>query len=267
MMRRLIQYAAAAAGVIALGACDLAVENPNNPETRRVLASPNDVESLLGSYYVRWHSGMYGALGNVWGMANVQSFENYSSLANNQQNARASIPRPANDNSPGNSASGENFRVYSRMNEVNRVASDILVRINDDTTFFLQGAQGAAAQTRRAQAFGEFLRGVALGYLALTYDSTGIISPKMGSAADCDADPIIGVCRGALRGYKEVNDSAIAALTRAITYANMPATGTGGFPLPAGWIPSSTTFSAAEFVRLVRSYRARLRANVARDPA
>jgi hypothetical protein len=37
--------------------------------------------------------------------------------------------------------------------------------------------------------------------------------------------------------------------------------------LPATWIPSSTVFNPTEFVKLVRSYRARIRANMARTPA
>jgi hypothetical protein len=57
-------------------------------------------------------------------------------------------------------------------------------------------------------------------------------------------------------------DSANAALTRAIQYTN---DGASAFPLPGTWIPSSTTFTAPEFIRLVRSYRARFAANVARS--
>src|SRR5687768_6367691 len=103
MIRTLIRYCALA-GAVGLGACDLEVINPKAPETERVLATPADLEALLGGYYKRWHDGLYRGLGSVWGIANVQSFENYSSLANNAQNARAGIPRPPNDNSIGNVA-------------------------------------------------------------------------------------------------------------------------------------------------------------------
>ncbi|HEY8175125.1 MAG TPA: hypothetical protein VIF32_05520 [Gemmatimonadaceae bacterium] len=247
MMRILIRFGAVAASAIALGACNLEVQNPNSPETKRVLATPTDVESLLANYYLRWHSGMYGSLGNVWGMASVQAFENYSSLNNNQLNARAGIPRPSNDNSPGNSGAGENLRVYAVENEVARVASSILTQFDQGLTL------GDPGRNFRARAFGEFLRGVALGYLAMTYDSSAVIAPGMSNE-----DP------GQLRGYAEVMDSALAALTRSIAYAPQ---GAAAFPLPANWIPSSTSFTLAEFVKLARSYKARLRANVARTPA
>jgi len=58
--------------------------------------------------------------------------------------------------------------------------------------------------------------------------------------------------------------AALDALQKSIDAAT---TGATAFPLPATWIPSSTTFSSAEFIKLVRSYRARLTANVARTPA
>src|SRR4051812_17239961 len=76
MMRNLIRGAALLA-FVGLGACDkrLVVTNPNAPDAAKALSSPADLENFLGSYYKRWHSGMYGSLGNVWGMAAVQSFE------------------------------------------------------------------------------------------------------------------------------------------------------------------------------------------------
>jgi hypothetical protein len=250
MNRSLFRYAALAAAVVGVAACDLDVQNPNQPETERVLASPNDVESLLGTYYRRWHEGLYRTLGNVWGMAEVQSFADYSSLANNGMNARAGIPRSINDNAIGNTYGDEQQRVYFVESEVARVASSILARF-DAPGFTL----GTPARDGRAKAFGEFLRGISLGYVSLLYDSAAVVSPSMSNE-----EP------GELRAYQEVMDSALVALQRSIDYANATPSGSDGFPLPGTWIPSSTTFTKDEFIRLVRSYRARLRANVARNP-
>jgi hypothetical protein len=262
MTRTLLRYAALAS-VVGLAACDLNVENPNQPETGRVLARPSDVEALAGSYYRRWHDGLYRTLGNVWGMAAVQSFEDYSSLANNCMNQRVGIPRATNDNSIGNTCGGEHQRVYFVESEVSRAASNILKQLNTPP-FTL----GTPARDLRAKAFAEFLRGISIGYLALLYDSAAVVSPTMGtSPEECVPDPTTGVCVGALRGYREVMDSALAALQRSIDYTNTPAIGGDGFPLPGTWIPSPTSLTAAEFTRLVRSYRARFRANVARTPA
>ena len=250
MMRSFIRYGALAAGLLgAAAACDLEVVNPNNPETTRVLANGPDLENFLGGYYKRWHSGLYGTTTSIWGMLQVASFENYSSLANACMNQRAAIPRGPNDNSIGNQCEAEQKAVYNRMQEVTRVASSVLATLDTATL-------GSPAQDNRAKAFAEFLRGVSLGYAALFYDSAAVISAKTPST-----DP------GPMMGYVQVMDSAHAAFQHAIDLTNAQATGGNGFPLPATWIPSTTTFTAPEFVKLIRSYRARLRAAVARTPA
>src|SRR5437868_6525207 len=238
MMRSFLRYGALA-GVLGASACDLAVKNPNQPETARVLSNPNDLESFLSKYYIRWHQGMYNTTTNIWGMLIVQSLENYSSLANNCMNQRAAIPRGPNDNSIGNTCAGEQSAVYNRNEEVARVASSVLAQLET-------GSLGDPGRDNRAKAFAEFLRGVSLGYTAMFYDSAAVITTKTSAE-----DP------GTLVDYKQVNDSALAALQRAIDYTN---TGAAAFPLPATWIPSTTTFTAPEFVRLIRSYRARFRA-------
>lgn len=253
MNRKLFQVVALAATAVGLVACDeeLAVTNPNAGETARVLGTPLDAENLLGTYYRRWSSGVYGSTTNLEGMANMLSLMNYSSLANNCQNARTPFQGVANGNAPGNVCAGEQSRLYVIMGEVQRVASSFLREMKSGGLTL-----GSPARDNRARAYGEFLRGLSLGYTALMYDSSAIITD---ATSPEDA--------GALFNYTVVADSAYAALDRAITLTNAPATGTGGFPLPGTWIPSPTVFNAVEFTRLVRSYRARIRANMARTPA
>lgn len=252
MMRNFIRFAALA-GLVGLGACknELVVQNATQPDKGRVLASPKDVESTMASYYLRWHTAMYGALSNQWGMMNVQSFEDYSSLSNNCMGQRVGIPRAPNDNSIGNGCGAEQLRVYQIENEVQRVASTLLAQAT--STGFTLGSQ---AQDLRLQAFGQFLRGLSLGYLALVYDSSAIITPE---TAIEDA--------GDLKGYQDVMAASLDALKKAEDLAATPATGGGGFPLPASWIPSSTNMTAAEFIKLCHTYSARFRADVARTPA
>ena len=76
MTKSLIRWAAVSAALIGAVACndtELAVTNPNSGESDRVLGTPNDAEALLGTYFKRWMSGMYGSTGDVQGMAGVQS--------------------------------------------------------------------------------------------------------------------------------------------------------------------------------------------------
>jgi hypothetical protein len=61
--------------------------------------------------------------------------------------------------------------------------------------------------------------------------------------------------------------AALAALQKSLDLVAAGGAGSNGFPLPGTWIPGPTAMSSTEFTRLVRSYRARLRANVARNPA
>lgn len=251
MMRSMIRCGALA-GAVLLGACDLAVENRTAPDTSKVLATPADVEALLGGQFLRHNSSLYGSTANVWGMMNVMSHENFSSLSNNCQGQRVGIPRASNDNAVGNGCASEQRRVYYIDGEVVRVSSNILAKLN--TAGF---TLGSTAQDQRARAFANFTRGVALGYLAMVYDSAAIITPESSTE-----DP------GQLSGYQDVMTAALASLDDAIAAAQAPGTGTGGFPIPNEWFANTNgATTAAEFIKIVRSYKARFRAGVARTPA
>ena len=114
MRLKLIPYVALLAA-FGLGACNedsLIVGNPNAGNTKKVMATPDDAEKLLGSYYRRWYAGLYGNPGDnppttFEGMANIMSFQNYSSLNNDCQNSRYPFTGASNGNSPGNPCAGD----------------------------------------------------------------------------------------------------------------------------------------------------------------
>src|SRR4051794_25143345 len=202
-------------GLVSLGACNdssLEVTNPNAGDTKRVLATPNDAENLLGTYFKRWHGAWYN--GNppttFEGMANVMSLQNASSLANNCQNIRTPFTGAANVNTPGNPCKDEQYNAYTVMGEVERVASNFLTVVDGYTTF-------TPVQIARDKAFAEFLRGISLGYLAMFYDSAAVVTKGQ--------DPLDP---GKLLYSKEVNDSAMAALQRALDNTTA-ADAAGGF--------------------------------------
>lgn len=258
MNRKLIPYVALLAA-FGLGACSdksLVVTNPNSGETKRVLGTPDDAEKVLGSYYKRWFVALYGTVGanpptTFEGMANIMSLQNYSSLNNECQNSRYPFSGASNSNSPGNPCGADQSGPYFVLAEVERVASNFLTNIDTKALVFT-----SAARQSRDKAFAEFLRGVSIGYASMFYDSAAVVA--QGQAG---TDP------GKLLDYKAVMDSAYAALQRAIDLANTPGAGDNGFPLPGDWITTPTSMTAAEFVKLVRSYRALFRANIARTPA
>jgi len=100
----LLRYVVAAAmGLSTLAACDLAIDNPTQGDSKKILGTPDDAEALISTYWKRWLSGVYGSTGDIEGMANVFSLMNYSSLANNCQNNHLPFSGASNTNSPGNS--------------------------------------------------------------------------------------------------------------------------------------------------------------------
>jgi hypothetical protein len=184
-------------------------------------------------------------------MANIFSLENMSSLANNCQNSHYPFGTSVVYNQPsGNVCTGENQRLYAILGEVNRVATSFLTAQAGGLTL------GTANRDNRDAAFAEFLNGVAIGSVALWYDSLGVVSVGMSTQ---DA--------GKLIGYKAAGDSALVHLQNAIDLANKSDNLSGGFPIPATWMPGPLSYSQAEFIKLVRTYRARIRANLARTPA
>lgn len=252
-MSRKIIAGAVLAAVIGLAACEkqLTVQNPNSGETARVLGTPADAEALISTYYKRWSSGVYGSIGSIEGMSNIFSLMNYSSLANNCQNVHAPFTGATNFNQPGNSCAGEQSRLFSIMGEVNRVASSFLGKMKAGLTL------GTPARDARARSWAEFLNGISLGYVAMMHDSGAVVTAATGPE---ETPPLVS--------YKVVADSAMAAFGRAIAEASKPGvTAADGFPIPNSWLPSPTNWTVPNYLALIRSYRARILANVARTPA
>jgi hypothetical protein len=106
----------------------------------------------------------------------------------------------------------------------------------------------------RVRAFGLFSNGVAMGNLALSYDSAAIVTHKVPS----DEIPPLSY-------YPEVMKAALAQLDSALALATLPASASG-FPLPTTYF-NGNAFTQDQFARIIRSYRARFRANVARTKA
>ena len=116
---------------------------------------------------------------------------------------------------------------------------------------------GSPARDARARAWAEFLSGLSIGYVALMHDSGAVVTAATGPEV---VPPLVD--------YKVMRDSSMAAFARAITEASKPGVTAGdGFPIPNAWLPSPTAWSTDNFIRLIRSYRARIRANVPRSPA
>lgn len=233
-----------------LAACNdpLAVENTNQPDRLRVLATPADLEVVTASAFRTMHNSSIGVSGTTT-LARQMSGEESNGSAS-CFGYYAAMPRlPLENQRGGVSPSMTDFRGQSFAA---RTAADGLNQMT------LGGISlGSAAQDARLKAFAWFTLGVAHGNLALVNDSAGIVD------AYADLAAIAG-----LSGYREVMAAALANLDSALAWVSIAATATGanGFPLPSTWMNGSP-LTAAQFTQLIRSYKAHFRADVARTKA
>ncbi len=257
---RFIRFLSAAVLLGAVAGCGdvigLDVPNRNNPDRPRVLANPADVEGLASGQFQQIISATLGSGAGAAGLSRPQlsmltmAFESASGLNNNGMGPRSNMERGPIDNSRGNQYDAENFSAFRILSGVARNGADIISRGKDPA--FSLGA-GREADLNRMIAWTHFISGVAHGYLAMTYDSAAIARP---SDLPAEIPP--------LSGYSDVMAYALADLDSALVYLARP-----GVPaIPQGWLtgPGGTTVSVAEFTRVVRSFRARMRAGNARTP-
>jgi hypothetical protein len=250
------------AGVTALAACrenPLDIENTDNPDVLRVFGAPKDVETIISRIFQQLYNGQHGTFTSAQVQTLSWSFESHSQLGNNGMGTRAAIPRAPVDNSIGNGDAGNGFfRDFDHLSRNARGAANAIAALD---RFFAAGATvGTPARNARAKSFAYFALGYATGQLAMLYDSAAIVTaatptdeiPPLSSAADVSAAALIAL------------DSALAISSTAAA-----TTGTDGWPIPAAWVSSPTAAGPdlATWQRIVRSYRAKFRANVARTPA
>ena len=235
----------------------LDVKNPNNPDVDKVYKSPANAETQSSQLFKNMFNGQYNSSDDIWTQSMSMSFESHSQLGNFGMGTRAAIPRNPIDNSIGNNVNTGNFRDFDFMSRGARTATNTIAALNGFAAANV--SLGSLARDARAKSFAYFSLGYALGNLSLFYDSAAIVS------ADQEATFV-----PAFSGYKAVNVAALAAIDSAIDIANSPAakgTGAGGWPIPADWMSTPGTIDRESWIKLLRSYKARFRAGVARTPA
>ena len=232
----------------------LAVPNTANPDVSKVYGSPKDVEVIISKTFQQLWNAQQANTG-IGVQTMVMSFESHSGLANFGLGARAAIPRGVISNALGNANQTENFQDYDGLQRNARSAANGIAAIN---AFKAAGnTMGSNARDARAKAFGFFSLGYALGNVALIYDSAAVILPS----TPTDEIPPLSTAADVMAKALEMLDSAIA-----ITSSPAATDGSNGFPIPKEWMSAPADVSADRFRQIVRSYKARFRANVARTP-
>jgi hypothetical protein len=226
--------------VLGSAACvDLAVTNPNDPDASRALATSGDVLSLIAGGYTRWLY-MEEYYGPVM-FFSVASGQHSAPYANAGMEYYARIPRQPTINSPGDAniinirgVWYQAYRVVAAMHDGLKQVDSQVVDLGDDEL--------------AARAYARYMQGLAMGSIALLYDSGYVYDESMEPK---DAK---------LVGYADVMTAALGYLDEAVTLASG-----GDFTLDASWMSHPVT--SATLVQLAHSYKARFRANVARTPA
>ncbi|HVZ48790.1 MAG TPA: hypothetical protein VG916_08410, partial [Gemmatimonadaceae bacterium] len=226
MMRKSILRLGMAATIgLLMAACAnkeaLDVPNLNNPDVARTYSTPAGVEAVISSTYLQLWAATVGCTGCINTEAHCLSLEDYSELNNFSMNVRSLIPRgPIVNDRTGNA--GLNG-VYSAAERAARSAANgmqALARLKAASVATPPNALGSPAQDARARAFGFFTTGIALGSLAIAYDSAAIVTPSVPS------DSIPG-----LSGYADVMTTALAMFDSAAAVAtSADATNIGNAP-------------------------------------
>jgi hypothetical protein len=252
-----------ALAAVGLAACadNLATINTNNPDIDRIFREPTDIEGVALTLYRTYHQATQGAAGGLSTQSKAMSLESYGQVANFGMNIRGQIePRNGIDNFRGNEVSGGNEANWNSLSRLMRtssvVAQAVDVMLDDGKTM------GDAGRNLRSRSFAFFVNGIAMGTLALGYDSVHIVTTKTPQSGPGAIPP--------LSDYNVALDSALRMLDSAIAIIDAAVVAGGTTDIPANWLRGknvSATISSADYVRLIRSFRAKLRAGVARTPA
>jgi hypothetical protein len=186
----LVGFAALAIGVAC--ANDLTVPNQNNPDVKRALASPQDVQKLAISSVNSWYltSTYYRPLNMLSVTADVLTcnFGNFGMRFNNVQ------PRTAYTNSSAADDGLVAFDAWSGNYQVLGAANDVLRAVAGGLSF------GTADTTDMFKHLAMFSQAAALTNLALTFDKAFVVDETTDPAKE----------KPALQPYGEVTAAALA---------------------------------------------------------
>jgi hypothetical protein len=246
---------ALAVGGMTACADNLEVQNLNNPDLSRVYAVPSGVEGVISTLYRTYHQTTQGSAEGLNSQSKVMALESYGQVANFGMALRAGIPRVFINNQRGNQVATGNNTNWSNLSRLMRTSATVAQSVD---AYLARGATlGSSARDQRARAFAFFVNGIAMGTLAFGYDSVAIATPQTPSSAIPEfVSPAVAAAT-ALR----MLDSAQAMVSAAGVSGDANAT------IPTEWVGGGGALNTADFVRLIRSYKAKIRAGVARTPA
>lgn len=156
------------------GLQDLEVENENNPNRSRALATPSDLESLAAGTFNNFHGGTQGFPSAAHAMA-VGASTHKSSWGNFSMRDHGREPAIEFNNSPSyNYASHFEDPYFDNYTGISN-AVDVLASIGDGEDQVSPDAFEQAGAAARARAFAKFNMGLSYLYLGSMYDRGALL--------------------------------------------------------------------------------------------
>jgi hypothetical protein len=252
---------AALFGVIACQ--DLDVVNENNPDRDRALGEPSAVENVIRTAFLVWYNEFDNS--DMYAIYPVLADEMTQTWIQRQV-MPAREPREVVKNHP--LATDEMWiqrSLWDAWNSATANTNDGLREIDEGMRILTvdPGETTPSDNTERAYAFGKFVQGLALGYVALSMDRAAPATED--TILPTDYDGLLAWEREHLAPYDEVMRVALSSLDEAIERidASEP------FTIPATWISGAEngpSYSSAELRKVVNTVAARFLVYNARTP-
>ena len=244
MKRKRTLSAFALALVIGFSGCDLQVNNPNEPDRARALASPDDVESLIASSYLQvW------AMGHYWNNANFafnhMSSRHTATWGNNGQNDLGREPREPMPNSTSYRWSYVFSEHWNDAYGGIAAASDGISAIDEGLEIGPGGERNARART-----FAVASQAMLSCLLSLWYDQAFIVDESTDITGELETVDYNAMFSHAMGKLDEAESAARSA----------------SFTMPDTWI-NGNAWSNDEFADYLLSWKARCAANLPRTDA
>src|SRR5881296_3599470 len=252
---------ALAAAALAVGGCDLNVENPNAPDKTRAFADPAGLAKVISGAFRNW----VGARGSYFGALTMTAMaDNYTASWNNAAirfynsvgvdcasrcgwTNSATAPEAAG----GPTVEAQWYGYYSVLNAATLVVSR---RVKDGLCFD-DDCSADSTNTARIMTMAKMLQGFALGGIGTIYDQGFVLDENTDLT---DPTAIAFSTRAQLR------DAAIAKLNEAYTYA-------GALPWKTGadWmgIGGGKVYTNVQIQQVIRTAQAELLATFPRSAA
>jgi hypothetical protein len=250
MKTRILALTILAAGLA--GCQDLEIVNTNNPDRRRALSQPGDVEILAASTFRNLWSAMHNE-DDSYNTLTVVADVFTATYANNAALELSSEPRPPFNNNTLSDAHNVARMPWEHFYRAISSANDALFAINDGLIIETPTTTGGTVgdNTNRTYAFSLWTRAIAHLYLAALFDKNFIVRED----ADLE-DPL----QNPLVEYPASMDSALALVDEATAFLNA-----NPFTTIETWI-NGLALTNVDLAMILNSYAARMIVYAARTP-